>query len=194
MSVFPAPHEVTLLRRPLGLVAALLLPLLAGCPGELDPAFKTMSFGSGSGGTTASGGSTGSGGSSGSGGGTGSGGSSGRCDAPAMIFDPSSPFACAQAGCHGDPSFSTPPDLRGDPGPALKGATATSLAASPCENQPLVDTTNIDNSVLLKLVSGTSCNYQVSGATNDVRMPLGGPNYLNADQIACLRDWISKIP
>ena len=163
---------------PAALATVLAVPLLVSCQGSLEGGpFPAMTGGPGSGGNLGTGGS----GSGGSGsGGSGSGGSiGGDCDAPAMIFKDKT-LACADASCHGG---SYAPNLSvSNLASTLKGMKATSL----CEDENMVDPANPMNSVLYKVLVNDDC-----GGLG--QMPLGGTP-LTATQLACVADWIAKIP
>jgi hypothetical protein len=190
MSVFPARRVSTLSPRAWGLASVLLLPLFAACPGQLDPSLNSFAQGTGGDGT-ATGGAPGTGGSNpGTGGsnpGTGGAGTGGNttpaCDAPGMIFRAPAPIGCLGSSCHSPGAQNQPPDLSGtDVATTLQGMKSQVLCATPPEL--LVDPTNPANSVLMKVVSGTSCLIQ---------MPLNAPP-LSSTLQSCLMDWISKLP
>jgi hypothetical protein len=192
LPLLPPCHSVISAPKTWTLAAIFLLPILAGCPGQLPADFPFGTGGSapgtggnssGSGGnTTGSGGSTGSGGATGSGGGTGSGGSTGSggataCDAPGTIFK----TTCGMAGCHD--GLIQVPNLKDTAGVAARliGQAATLL---PCNGQTFyVNPTLPAGGVLLQRVTTSTCTDQMPPQ----------PTYpaLTQSQIDCITSWIT---
>ena len=169
----PVPRSSTTASRtyswfgPAALATVLAGSLLAGCQGSLEgEPFPAMTRGPGSGGDSGLGRGSGSGGSIG-----------GDCDAPAVVFKDKT-IGCADASCHGGGAA---PDLSvSDLGSTLKGMKAVIL----CGGEDMVDPANPMNSVLYKVLVNRDCGDQ---------MPLGGTP-LSESQLACVADWIAKIP
>jgi len=148
------------------IATAVLVPLLAGCPGHLGPEFPLASAG----GTPGGGGVAGTDGTPGLGGAT-----AAACDAPALIFAPT----CAKtAGCHSSSDFL---DLSGDD-VAVRLIGKPETLSPKCADMNLVNTTAPPDGVLFKLLTDTTCGPM---------MPLGGAP-LSPEQLTCLQAWVAS--
>lgn len=150
---------------------AVMVQLLAGCAGSLDPA----AFEDGGGGSSPAMGSSASGSTAGASSSASSSSAGCASSVPTTIFVPT----CGASGCHNAASKQEGLDLT-SPGLASRLVDVRE-AEQPSLNLFLVSSAQPDQSVLLTKL-GASVPY---GA----QMPLGGAP-LTAQQIACVRSWI----
>ncbi len=106
------------------------------------------------------------------------------CDIQALLALPEN--GCANAGCHGA-RFQGGLDLA-SPGVAqrLQGAVSQTDA---CKGQPLVDPTNVDNSLLLRLIDPD----RFAAAPCGVMMPLGRSTGVSPKTLACFEAWVTEL-
>jgi hypothetical protein len=87
---------------------------------------------------------------------------------------------CGAASCHGGPSASTGLDLTSD---GLRARLANVNGGGACNDKPLIDEDNPEQSTLYLIVTSSACG---------LRMPLGGT--LSAKEQECVLEWISAAP
>ncbi len=162
----------------LALLASLMLvPVLAGCPGTLDPRFLN---GGGAGGMIVMGG-------------TGGAGVAGPpCDAPIMYFQATDATGCALAGaCHDASGAAALSKLNlADAGvwSRLSNVPAASPTGTKCLGMPLVNPTRPAGGVLITRVS------VVDGCGPGTLMPFGA-QAVNQPIAACITSWVnSQLP
>jgi hypothetical protein len=157
---------------------------MCGCATELDnPELYASPFGGNGGSSGSSTGGTSNGGTSN--GGTANGGTGGApssCDAPTLVFQVDGmQGGCNGAACH-VPGGSFPPDL-------VSVNVEDRLVDQPstgqfCSDQLLIDSQNIENSLILKKIAANpECGDQ---------MPFG-LDPLSAEKVQCIRTWIQSV-
>lgn len=149
------------------LAAALVLPLLSGCPGVLAPGTYKDPGGPGGG----TGGMTGT-----------------VCtDALTQVIQKDSTMGgCLGGGCHTSPSPFKP---HLDPGAfdkaMLKATNASTAFSGPCGDQPFINAANPSESVILKKVRGTDCGTRMP------YMPMPPLTYLSQADQDCIAAWVA---
>ncbi len=108
----------------------------------------------------------------------------GDCDIGALMALPEN--GCTNAGCHGA-RFQGGLDLV-SPGVAQRLAGALSQTDA-CNGQPLVDATNVDNSLLLRLIDPDRFAAAPCGAM----MPLGRATGVSAKTLSCFEGWVTEL-
>jgi hypothetical protein len=97
------------------------------------------------------------------------------CDFKALMMT-----KCGNPSCHGGPTASTGLDLTSDD---LRGRVANVNGSGACNDKPLIDSADPEQSSLYLVVTGNACG---------LRMPLGGQ--LSAAEQACVLEWIKAAP
>lgn len=97
------------------------------------------------------------------------------CDFKALMMS-----KCGNPACHGGPNASTGLDLTSDD---LRGRTANVNGSGACNDNPLIDAADPEQSALYLIVTGNACG---------LRMPLGGT--LSAAEQTCVLEWIKAAP
>jgi hypothetical protein len=162
-------------------LAILFTAALCGCATELDnPEAYVNPFGGNGGASGSANGGTSGGGTANGGGG--SGGAPATCDAPTLVFQVDGmQGGCNGAACHVQ-GGAFPPDL-------VSADVADRLVDVPsegqfCSGQLLIDSQNIENSLILKkLVADPECGDQ---------MPFG-LDPLSDEKAQCIRTWIQSV-
>jgi hypothetical protein len=108
----------------------------------------------------------------------------GSCDIQALMALPEN--GCTNAGCHGV-RFQGGLDLL-SPGPEqrLVGVASQSEA---CSGELLIDTTDVEKSLLLRLVDPV----RFEAAPCGVMMPFGSPSGVSTAALACFEGWLTSL-
>ena len=110
----------------------------------------------------------------------------GGCDIEAVFAKPEN--GCTNANCHGK-QFQGGLDLA-SPGLAQR-VVGVKSSSDVCAGQLLVDPTNLDASLLLRLVDPK--RFAAAPDRCGVLMPLGSAEGLAADDLACVENWVRGV-
>ena len=69
---------------------------------------------------------------------------------------------------------------------------ATEFGGNDCANEKLIDSGNVENSLLLKLIDPDRYDTFQQGACKRASMPQSGP-VMNAEEVACITEWASQV-